>query len=62
MSKNIIRWILIIGGLLIFLLSLAADVVGIGTYPGINYAQLGAMAVGLIFVIYGILMNRKKKS
>lgn len=62
MSKKTIRWILIIGGLLIFLLSLAADVVGIGTYPGINYAQLGAMAAGLIFVIYGILMNRKKKS
>ena len=61
MSKKTIRWILIIGGLLIFLLFLAADVLGIGTYPGINYAQLGGMAVGLIFVIYGVLMNRKKK-
>jgi hypothetical protein len=61
MSKKTIRWILIIGGLLIFLLFLAADSLGIGTYPGINYAQLGGMAVGLIFVIYGILMNRKKK-
>ena len=61
MSKKTIRWILIIGGLLIFLLFLAADGLGIGTYPGINYAQLGGMAIGLIFVIYGILMNRKKK-
>jgi len=52
--------ILIIGGILLFVVSLGADWVGIGTYPGFNYAQYGGMAVGLVFLAYGLQKIRAK--
>lgn len=51
---------MIIGGLLLFLASLGADWIGIGSYPGFNYAQYGGMAVGLVFLAYGLQKIRAK--
>ena len=60
MSHKTVSLILIIGGVLLFVVSLGADWVGIGTYPGFNYAQYGGMAVGLVFLAYGLQKIRAK--
>ena len=60
MSKKTISLAAIIIGLIVTLISLMADLVGIGSYPGINYAQLGGAAIGLIIVLIGLLLQRKK--
>lgn len=60
MSKKTISLAAIIIGLIVTLISLMADLVGIGSYPGINYAQLGGAALGLILVLIGLLLLRKK--
>ncbi len=60
MSHKTVSLILIIGGILLFVVSLGADWVGIGTYPGFNYAQYGGMAVGLVFLAYGLQKIRAK--
>lgn len=60
MSSKTVSRILLIGGALLFLLSLLADWIGLGSYPGFNYAQFGGMAVGLVFVAYGLQKIRAK--
>lgn len=61
MSSKTVSLILLIGGALLFLLSLVADWIAIGSYPGFNYAQYAGMAVGLVFVAYGLQKIRAKK-
>jgi hypothetical protein len=60
MSRKAVNLILIIGGIVLFLVSLGADWIGIGTYPGFNYAQWGGMAAGLVFLAYGLVKVRAK--
>jgi hypothetical protein len=60
MSKKAVSLIMIIGGVVLFLISLSADWIGIGSYPGFNYAQYGGMAVGLVFLAYGLQKVRAK--
>lgn len=60
MSKKTISLAIIIFGLLVTIISLIADFIGIGSYPGINYAQLGGIVVGLIIVLIGLILIRKK--
>ena len=59
-SKTVSR-ILLIGGAFLFLLSLLADWLWLGSYPGFNYAPYGGMAVGLVFIAYGLQKIRAKK-
>ena len=54
MSKKTISLILIIGGGLFATLSLVADFIGIGSYPGINWAQITGMALGLAVLLFGL--------
>jgi hypothetical protein len=60
MSKKTISLIAIIGGVLLSLISLTADFIGIGSYPGINYAQLAGIAVGLVIILVGLRLRRSK--
>ena len=60
MSSKTVSLILIVGGVLLFLVSLGADWLGLGSYPGFNYAQYGGMAVGLVFLAYGLQKIRAK--
>ena len=53
MSKRTIGLVLIILGAALALLSLAADALGIGSYPGINWAQLAGIAVGVVAALLG---------
>ena len=56
-SKTINLLLVFIGGLLI-IVSLLADVIGIGSYPGINWAQIAGAVVGLALVVIGIIRPR----
>jgi len=60
MSKQSISTILIIGGLLIVAVSLAADVIGIGEdLAVIGWKQLTGAGVGIVVFIIGLLRRRK---
>jgi len=58
MSKKVIRLIFIILGGILLILSLTADMIGIGSYPGFNYAQILGAVVGLAALIFGIFYGR----
>ena len=58
-SKTINIFIILFGGIL-FLISLLADVIGIGSYPGINWAQITGAAVGIVILIIGIIRPHLK--
>ena len=49
-----------IAGLVIVAVSLLADTLGIGTYPGLNNVQLAGILVGVAFFVIGYLLRRKK--
>ena len=59
MSKKTISLIIIIVSILLIIVSLTADLIGIGSYPGINYAQLIGAGIGLVALGFGIWLNRK---
>ena len=59
-SKTINIFIILFGGIL-FLISLLADVIGIGSYPGINWAQITGAAVGIVILIIGIIRPHLKR-
>jgi len=59
MSKRTISIILIAASILLIIISLTADLIGIGSYPGINYAQIAGAGVGLAVLIFGIWLLRK---
>ncbi len=57
MSKPVI---LLIVGVVLFLISLAADAVGIGEGTGIGWKQITGAVVGVIVAAVGIVQMRKK--
>jgi len=60
MSKKVISLILIILGGILLILSLTADLIGIGSYPGFNYAQILGAVAGLAALVFGIWYGRAK--
>ncbi len=59
-NKKTIGIVLVVVGILLLILSLAADAIGIGGSPGIGYKQiLGAVAGVVIAVVGYVLMSRK---
>lgn len=53
MSKKTIGSILLVGGVVLLAVSLAADYIGLGTYWGIDWAQLLGAGVGLLIAAFG---------
>ena len=58
MSKKTISLIAIILGVVVALVSLTADLIGIGSYPGLNWAQLTGTAIGLLLILLGLRLRR----
>lgn len=58
MSKKLIGILSMAGGAMLFVLSLIADPIGIGSYPGINSAQLIGAAVGFAVLVIGYWLRR----
>lgn len=59
MSKKTISLIGIVLGVIVALLSLTADWIGIGSHPGLNWAQLTGIAIGLLMILLGLRLRRK---
>ncbi|HWQ05342.1 MAG TPA: hypothetical protein VN452_08300 [Longilinea sp.] len=60
MSKKLISQVLMAAGVVLVIVSLAADLLGIGSYPGIHSAQIAGAAIGLLAVIIGYWLSRAK--
>ena len=60
MSKRTIGILLIALGVVIAVVSLAADVIGIGNQLGIGWKQLLGAVIGLIVVLIGVWFGLSK--
>ncbi len=60
MSRKTISWILILVGLLLAVVSLAADTLGIGNEVGFGWKQIAGTVVGLAALAYGYWLGRAK--
>jgi uncharacterized membrane protein len=58
MSKRTINLVLMAIGLILIVISLGADLIGIGSYPGINWAQQAVAVGGLVVLVYGFWLSR----
>jgi hypothetical protein len=58
MSKKSVAVILLVVGVLLFLISAAADPLGIGGYPGIGFKQIAGIVVGVVLAAIGIVRLR----
>jgi hypothetical protein len=54
--------VLLVAGVLLFLVSLSADVLGFGPSPGIGLKQLAGAVVGVILAAVGMVQLRKARS
>jgi hypothetical protein len=59
MKKKGLSLILIVVGIIILLVSLLADVIGIGAYPGFGSKQIAGTIVGAVVAIIGFIWYRK---
>jgi len=54
--------ILLVTGVVILFLSLAADIIGLGGAPGFGYKQILGSTVGVMVTIAGLFVMSRKKS
>jgi hypothetical protein len=52
--------VLLVVGIVVLLLSLAADPIGIGSHPGFGYYQIAGAIVGAILAVVGLILALKK--
>jgi len=58
--QKILGIVLLLNGIIIFILASSADFIGFGEYPGYGYKQISGLIVGLIAIIAGVYLKRKK--
>ena len=61
MSKKTVGLIFIVIGFLFAIVSLIADYIGIGSYPGINSAQIAGIVGGILTALIGFFLFRLTK-
>lgn len=54
MTNKTFSILLLVGGGGLLILSLIADLIGLGSYPGLNWAQLTGAAVGIVVLMFGV--------
>ena len=59
MGRKGLSLILVVIGIIILLVSLLADMIGIGGYPGMGYKQIIGAIVGGVISIIGFILYRK---
>jgi hypothetical protein len=62
MGKKGLSLILIVVGVIILLVSLFADQIGIGGYPGFGFKQMIGTIIGLVIIIIGLILQRRYKT
>ena len=60
MSNKTTSLVLIVGGLILAILSLTADLIGLGTYDGFAWSQIVGTIVGVATAIYGFWIGRRQ--
>ena len=60
MSRKTLGIVLMVIGILLVVVSLVADMLGIGSVPGFGWKQLLGTAVGVIVALVGIWMTFRK--
>jgi len=60
-SRKIVSIILCVGGVILLLLSLFADVIGIGTHPDFGGSQILGVVVGAVAALVGLFLLLRKK-
>jgi hypothetical protein len=56
-SKRIIGIVLLVVGIVVLVLALAADVIGIGGFPGFGSSQIAGAVVGAIAAVVGLVLT-----
>ena len=59
MTRRTLSLVLVIAGALLALVSLLADLVGIGSYPGYHWAQITGAILGVVALVIGVWLRRK---
>ena len=59
MNKKTISTLLLVAGIILLILSLGADMVGLGATPIFGYKQILGSVVGAVVVIAGFFMSRQ---
>lgn len=58
-TTRLIGLLLLIGGIALLLISVSADMIGLGRDPGFGYQQMGGTLVGAVAAIIGGLLYRR---
>ena len=59
-DKKTVGVVLLVVGIVLLILSLAADLVGIGGWPGFGWGQILGTVIGVIGAIVGSILALKK--
>ena len=59
-QKRKIGLVLLIVGIVVLIVSVAADAIGLGRDPGFGYQQMAGTAAGAIVAIVGAILTRLK--
>ena len=62
MSKTSVGLILMAFGIVIAVVAAAADMIGIGNYPGLNWVQMLGVAIGLVLAMSGVRLMSSDKT
>ena len=57
--KRIVGIVLLLVGVVVFVLALAADVIGIGGYSGFGSSQIAGIVAGAIAAVVGLVLTRR---
>lgn len=60
MQKKVLSYIIIGIGIVILLVSLLADLIGIGAHPGFGTKQAIGVLIGVVIGIIGFILLRKR--
>lgn len=58
-TTRLIGLLLLVGGIVLFLISVSADMIGLGRDPGFGYWQIGGTSAGGVAAIIGGLLSRR---
>ena len=58
--QKILSIVLLLNEIIIFILASSADFIGFGEYPGYGYKQISGLILGVIAIIAGVYLKRKR--
>jgi hypothetical protein len=62
MSNPVFAWIVIGAGVLLVLISVFADLLGLGRHPGFGWMQGLGVVIGALVILAGLYLRRRKAS